>query len=375
MPDNLSAKLYHSFDTELEAIWRSCQEGFHHYVFQSYDWLVYWQSTVGENTLGIEPIIVVVSDSRHALALFPFGIRRTAGVRVLEFLGGTQNDYNSPLIHPAYIERDMLESIWHVAEKKLPPHNVRSFSRLPDYLNNRINPWPAMLDARLTSAAYSASLPQTIAALEERVSARRRADSKRQLKRLSALGKPKFFFAESDAEHCLIIETMIAQKRQRYRDTGVRDIFSAQVIQDFYLNLSGKLGDTGRIHVSALSLNEEILATHWGVIYGDRYYWLMPSYAGGEWGKFSVGRLLLEQVMLWAIENGLKVFDFTTGDEEYKKVWCDRQLLIYDHVDYSSVRGMVFVYVLRLIACLKSNPTSRNLITSAVAGYRSLFKA
>ena len=367
--------IYSEFGPALEQIWRRFEEDCEHWVFQCYDWLAHWQRTTGSNKPSIEPIVLVVTDQDKPVALFPFGIRCTAGIRVLEFLGGTQADYNAPLINPAYFARGLLEEIWREAQKKLPPHNVRSFIRLTAVFNNCANPWPAMLDARLSSSAYSTSLPQTIPALGERISARRRADSKRQLKRLSALGHPQFFFAESDAAHCHIIETMILQKKQRYRETGVRDIFSEQVTQDFYLNLSGKLGKAGRIHVSALSLNGEILATHWGAIYGDRYYWLMPAYAGGKWTNFSAGRLLLEHEMRWAIENGLKIFDFTTGEEEYKKLLCDRQLLIYDRVDYFSITGLVFVYIQRSIACLKSNPTTRKLITSAIAGYRSLFKA
>ena len=367
--------IYTEFGPALEQIWRRFEADCDHWVFQCYDWLAHWQRTVGYKLLLIEPTVLVVTDQDKPVALFPFGIRRTAGIRVLEFLGGAQADYNAPLIHPEYLEAGRLGAIWRAAEKNLPQHNVRSFIRLSADLNNSVNPWPAMLGARLTSAAYSASLPQTITAWEERVSARRRADSKRQLKRLSALGQLQFSFAESDAAHCQVTEAMIAQKKDRYRETGVRDIFSAQAIRDFYLNLSGKLGEAGNIHVSALSLNGEILATHWGAIYGDRYYWLMPAYSGGEWKNFSVGRLLLEHTIRWAIENDLKIFDFTMGGEEYKKLWCDRQLLIYDHADYFSTTGMVFIYIQRSIAWLKSNPTSRKLITSAVAGYRNLFKA
>ncbi len=369
----MKVDVYTEFGPTLEQIWRRFETDCDHWVFQCYDWLFHWQQTIGEKQLLIEPTVLVVTDQDNPVALFPFGIRRTAGIRVLEFLGGAQADYNAPLIHPAYLASEQLGEIWRVAEKNLSSHNVRSFIRLPADSSHCVNPWPAMLGAKLTSVAYSANLPQTIAALEKQVSARRQADSKRQLKRLSALGQPKFSFVESDAAHFKVIKTMIAQKRERYRNTGVRDIFSVQAIQDFYLNLSGKLGEAGRIHVSALSLNGEILATHWGAIYGDRYYWLMPANASGDWEKYSVGRLLLEHTMRWAIENDLKVFDFTVGDEEYKKVWCDRQLLIYDHVDYFSTIGMVFVYIQRLIAFLKRNTTSRKLITLAVARYRNFF--
>ena len=46
----------------------------------------------------------------------------------------------------------------------------------------------------------------------------------------------------------------------------------------------------------------------------------MPTFAT-EWKSYSPGRLLLEYLIQWSIEQRLKVFDFTVGDEEYKKEW------------------------------------------------------
>lgn len=367
----MNIDIHTKFDSELEKIWRHFESDCDHFVFQCYDWISHWQFAVGERQLHIQPTIIIVTDEDKLVALFPFGIRRILGVKILEFLGGAQSDYNAPLVNPKYIEVNELEKIWKAIEKILPPYDVRLFSRLPENLNYVANPWPVIWGAKLTSIAYAACLSQTIEIFEKRVSPRIRADSKRQLKRLSILGKPEFSFAEHEIAHCKIINAMIEQKRDRYRKTGVRDIFSEPTTQDFYRNLWGKLGESGRIHVSALTLNGVVLATHWGAIYGDRYYWLMPTYAGGEWAKYSVGRLLLENAMRWATENSLKMFDFTIGGEEYKKLWCDQQLLIYDRVDYFSPIGMAFVHIRKSIVWLKSNQITRKIITSIVAGYRS----
>ena len=44
--------------------------------------------------------------------------------------------------------------------------------------------------------------------------------------------------------------------------------------------------------------------------------------------------------MRYSIEHGLKHFDFTIGDERYKREWSDRTIMLYDHVAAASARGL-----------------------------------
>lgn len=366
----MKVEVYSDFGPELEGIWRNFESQCDHFVFQSYDWLRMWQKTVGDDHLHIKPYIFVVTEAGERVAAFPFGVRFAMGVKILEFLGGSQTDYNAPLINPQYFSIAHLRAIWRKIEENFPAHDVLSLIRIPGAVNHQPNPFAQALGAKLTSTAHSLKLPETIEDFEKSISARRLADSKRQMKRLSYFGQVNFYFSASKASHIKITEAMIRQKRARYIETGVRDTLSEIAIQKFYLNLSGKLNEHGCIHVSSLGINDEILAAHWGAIYGDRYYWLMPSYADGEWGKFSAGRLLLENTIRWAIENDLKVFDFTIGGEEYKKLWCDQSLSTYDYLSYRSARGLIYVYIGKLISLLKTNRRSRLFLTTILIGYR-----
>ena len=47
----------------------------------------------------------------------------------------------------------------------------------------------------------------------------------------------------------------------------------------------------------------------------------------------------MRELLRYSIEHGLKHFDFTIGDERYKREWSDRTILLYDHVTSASVRG------------------------------------
>ena len=40
-----------------------------------------------------------------------------------------------------------------------------------------------------------------------------------------------------------------------------------------------------------------------------------------------------------AIERGYRIFDFTIGDERYKRDWCDTELKLYDYLSAATWRG------------------------------------
>ena len=65
--------------------------------YQSYDFLKFWQRHAGDPA-GIEPFIVTAFNAAGTpLFLWPFGRQTSAGVRVLEFLGGKHANFNMAL--------------------------------------------------------------------------------------------------------------------------------------------------------------------------------------------------------------------------------------------------------------------------------------
>ena len=120
-----------------------------------------------------------------------------------------------------------------------------------------------------------------------------------------------------------------------------------------------------------MTLNEKILSTHWGAIYKKRFYYLMPSYAV-EWGRYSPGRLLLVNLIEWSIQNGLKVFDFTVGSEDYKKIYCDQEMKIFERIEIVSIFGIPYFLMYSIKCFLKRNPLCRRFITSVIANIRKI---
>jgi CelD/BcsL family acetyltransferase involved in cellulose biosynthesis len=164
---------------------------------------------------------------------------------------------------------------------------------------------------------------------------------------------------------------MFVQKSRRYQETGVRDILRDCNVKEFYRRGYKSFGKGYSAQMSALLCNGQPVATHWGIVHQSRYYWLMPSFAGGEVAIHSPGRLLQEKLLQWCIANRMSLFDFTLGAEDYKKAWCDKKLNLYEYVNSKSLMGGCFLAQRNMLQAIKRNTRARSAATMLLRAWRS----
>ena len=115
-----------------------------------------------------------------------------------------------------------------------------------------------------------------------------------------------------------------------------------------------KILKTIKTHVSSLILNGELIAIHWGVIYKKRFYYLLLSMKEGNFRRYSPGRLLISFLIRWSITKKLQIFDFTLGDEEYKKNWSNNQKSLFSLIQLNSFNGFFLYLLIKIKLILKS---------------------
>ena len=86
-----------------------------------------------------------------------------------------------------------------------------------------------------------------------------------------------------------------------------------------YRAVTSELFERGVVHLSALEVGDDILATHWGLMFGDRFYSIMLAFAEHPLARYSPGRLLIEHLVEWCFARGLRAFDLGVGDMEWKQ--------------------------------------------------------
>jgi CelD/BcsL family acetyltransferase involved in cellulose biosynthesis len=94
------------------------------------------------------------------------------------------------------------------------------------------------------------------------------------------------------------------------------------------------------VHLSRLDVGTTWAALNLGLTFRDCYFHILASYDDGETSRFGPGAAHLRELLRYAIGRGCKRFDFTIGDEPYKRDWCDTEQQLFDYTAATSLRGL-----------------------------------
>ncbi len=359
----------HSLDA-IELDWRRFETTALGHVFQTFDFVAPWTATVGVDR-GMAPFIVVGRDACGAiLFILPLGIRPRFGRRQLEWLGGEHADYHCGLFAPRFLAtlaepgagNEFCRTIVTLAAGEA---DLINFIRQPATIDGLPNPFAAYRASRHADDRHETRIG---ACWETYYRAKRNSSSRRhdrsKLRNLTALGEVRVFDATTPEETDRVMTALFAQKERGLDKRGAAGFFASPAVRDFYSALARNPYPDGPCHVAALECGDDIVAANWGLMRGDRYYYVMHSFCGaGPAGRFSPGRHLMYHLMQWAIARGARIFDFTIGDEDFKARWCEVSQPLYDSVAALGGSSIALAAALRsgraVKRIVKGNPTLR----------------
>ncbi|MHA1555131.1 MAG: GNAT family N-acetyltransferase, partial [Alphaproteobacteria bacterium] len=207
---------------------------------------------------------------------------------------------------------------------------------------------------------------------------KRNSDSRRtdrsKHRRLAVLGDVRTFDAVTPADIDRIMDALFAQKQSQLNRMGIRDMFDDDAVKAFYRELAHTPYPKGISHVAALEVDGRILATNWGLVRHDHYYYVMHSYDVSTAGaRYSPGRYLMYHLMQWCVSHGIATFDFTIGDEDFKAQWCETSNDLYDSIVPLRLRALDVALFLSASKPVKRFIKTNDLLrTLAMRGRRSL---
>ena len=337
-------KIHNTFSKEIKDIWLDLEQESDTTPFQSYKWLLNWHQTAGKN---YNLFLTCVVLDGQVQAIFPFGIDSSKFIKKLEWLGGSHNDYMAPIIRTsAQAIFNDFNNIWSQVLCELPKFDLLFLAKQIPTIGDYKNPFLQIYTSQQAMTSYQKKFTSESDNYYAGISKKVLADSQRQRKRLSELGALEFNILDPNQTKNYFLETMFLFKRLRYRQMGVDDHLSSKNHQDFYLNMPAQISSSSRTHLSTLTLNKEIIALHWGLISNNKFYYLMPAHEGTKWAKFSPGKLLLEELLQWSHQHKVSSFDFTGGEEPYKKIWSNQSFGIYQTTRSFSLLGRTYLFLM-----------------------------
>jgi CelD/BcsL family acetyltransferase involved in cellulose biosynthesis len=360
----------------VENDWRAFEERADCTVFQTFDWLSTWHRHIGVRERG-KPVIVIGRHQGAILFVMPFAFDPAS--RKIGWLGTSLCNYNGPLLARDFSQRvspSQFLQIWGQVRRLLRSamgHDVIDLEKMPDTIGGQPNPFCRL---GVTSHVNNAYLTALVGDWEtyyaaKRSSNTRRSDRKKQ-RRLAECGEVRFLTAAGPDEVERTLDALIEEKTASYAKLGVDNMFNRPGYRDFFLDLATGTQSARLTHLSRIDVGNETAAANFGLVFRGTYIYLLAGYNDGDLGRFGPGSLQLLEMFQYAFGRGLKVFDFTIGDEPYKRDWYDTEMRLYDHASAATLRGWMTVMPAQAMRTVKRYVRQNPAIWSVVRKARMM---
>ena len=352
---NYEIKIFSRLDIELKEHWENLEDSADCYCFQSYDWFANWLKIYRTNNDKFSLNVVVVLSNSKPISIFPFEVEKKLNVKILKWAGGDKSDYFSPILSKNLsLNKEEFTYIWKEIIKKIKKIDLVYLNKQPEFIENKINPFVSFLKNHKDSNIYQISLPEKWEIYTKNILKKNfYIQNKRKKKLLKKEGKLKFKVEINSEKKAKLLEEFLIQKNKRLRSQGIKDFFNEKDL-NFYKEFESKNLKKIKTHFSSLALNDELIAIHWGIIYNNRFYYLLLSMKEGNLSRYSPGRLLISLLIRWSISKKIKLFDFALGEEEYKKSWSNKTVSLYNFAKLNTFNGLLFYSAIKIKLILKS---------------------
>jgi CelD/BcsL family acetyltransferase involved in cellulose biosynthesis len=317
--------------------------------FQDPRWLDIWYQAFAAVDR-VEPLFAIVSNAAtgEQVALLPLIRRLQNGIRIVEFADLQLTDYNAPVLGTgAPRDAAAAQALWRdlrSALRGLPGGaDLVRLRKMPFDLDGSPNPLTLLKGTSLCP------LNGNVVTTGDDFDGYRRSLGRNVRKNLERSWRvfthdpAAAFRIFTDKDEALrILEAMEVQQKTRMQMLGLNFVLNDETFAAFYRNLVGASVGNGYAVVSALTVDDEVVATLLGIRSGPRYVMLRFSNAGEKWSHCSPGRLIIERTMAALHKDGVREFDFSIGNYAYKRRFGVVRLPLADLMASLSWRGVPF---------------------------------
>lgn len=340
-------------------------------------WIEEWVANVEPD--GFVAMVEADCGPVYALAL---EVVRTGPFRIARIMGGRHANGNFPVADPTFLQAEPFDAGALLAAIRAARPNVDALAleRLLPELNGVANPLLALPHFPSPNIALAVNLEGGFDALLSRVSGKRKKKKHRsQTRKYEAAGGFRRIEAGTPEEVSRILDAFFAMKDFRFRKMGIANVFGDMEVQNFFRSLfRDALGENPRPFVlHALEVDSTLRAVTGSSLSGKRLICEFGAIAEDELAHTSPGDFLFFENIGAACREGFEVFDFSVGDEPYKRLWCDIETRHFDVVVSLTTKGVLLAQALRLKAgakaWVKNSPTMwklAKLLRRSAAGQR-----
>ncbi|MGT2503721.1 GNAT family N-acetyltransferase [Bradyrhizobium guangxiense] len=312
-------------------------------AFQHGYWLGAWYQAFDD----VAPLIAVVSDAATGkdIAMVPMISHVRRGIRIVEFADLGVSDNNAPILAgDTALDAAAARAIGRAlvaALRTLPDgFDLLRLRKMPAEVGGKPNPLVSM--GRIGSSSLNGNLVLIGDDYADYQASIKRMQMPRSWRVFSRHDGARFEIATDVARAHELMDVMDVQQQARMRELGSPFVLNDAAHARFYREVACQGIADGYAVVSALVCEEGIVGTSFGVRQGATYYLLRISHAGESWSSCSPGRLIIERTMAALHAKGVRRFDLSIGNQDYKRRFGAVQVPLTDVSVALSWRGLPF---------------------------------
>jgi CelD/BcsL family acetyltransferase involved in cellulose biosynthesis len=362
-----------------EAIWRGFETSRQSFTpYQRFDFLAAWQRQVGERE-GLRPFVVVAHDGeRQPVMLLPLVIEQRLGARCASFMGGKHATFNMALCDKDFAakatEADMTALVASIAERSRV--DALALHQQPLRWQDLPNPLallphqPSVNDCPLLVMEPGAA-PATL------ISSSFRSRLKGKARKLQALPGYRYYIATESADISRLLDWFFRVKPERMAEQKLPNVFAEPGIEQFIRTAClTPLADSDRhaIDIHALECDEEVIAIFAGVADGHRFSMMFNTYTMSGNSKFSPGLILMRDMIDRHAGENYRAFDLGIGSDDYKRLFCKDDEVVFDSFIPLSLRGKLAASALSGFNHAKRSVKQNAALLEIAQNLRSMFR-
>jgi CelD/BcsL family acetyltransferase involved in cellulose biosynthesis len=298
-------------------------------VYLTHEWLSTWWKHFGERrklnvvliekegqTIGIVPLM----RTEYRIGLFK--------IRVLETIGSL-NCNHMGVISSGHGEEAVSAFLSYLGEELAEGESVLRVAWVPDdcdFLNLlrrciSVSSNNLIMQEKVKTLAPYIALPSTWDEYFCSLSQNRRHMLRRKLRSLEKAHSVEFRQYTGDSLG-IMLSRFIDLHERRWQSAHVKGVFSEPKMEAFYRDIATQFVKKGWLHFSCLVVDGEIASAEYAFVYNHKFY-CTTSARDIDYAKYNVGHLHQMFLIKYAIEKGLREFDFLRGNEPYKFHWTE----------------------------------------------------
>ncbi|MFK4502556.1 CelD/BcsL family acetyltransferase involved in cellulose biosynthesis [Bradyrhizobium japonicum] len=317
----------------------------HRTAFQHGYWLGAWY----EAFHGFAPLIALISDAATGkdIAVVPMISHIRRGIRIVEFADLGVSDNNAPILAlDAALDAAATDAIGRAlvdAVRASPDcFDLLRLKKMPAHVGDKPNPLVSL--GRIGSCSLNGNLVLTGDDYEAYRASIKRMQMPRCWRVFSRHAGARFEIATDVARARELLDVMDVQQQARMRKLGSRFVLNDDAHARFYREVARQGIAEGYAVISALVCDEAVVATTFGVRSGASYFLLRISHAGDSWSNCSPGLLVTERTMAALHAEGVRRFDLSIGNQDYKRRFGAAKVALTDVSIALSWRGAPYAW-------------------------------